>query len=247
MFSLQITESDAFLDMPLSSQALYFHLSMNADDEGFVNSPKRVMRMVGASEDDLKILLTKRFLIAFPSGVMVVKHWKINNSIPNDRFKPTDYQEERAMLEVKQNKAYTECIQTVNNMDTRCIQPVSVDQSSLDKNRLDKNQSIYISKLITNKDKDRLTDLYADVDKLLELVDHRIRQRSEQTPIKNPYAYVTAIARECNWPTREEAERKASAREARFREMEDENQREIERLNRLARDTFSRSRKGETM
>lgn len=232
MFSIQITESDAFLDMPLSSQALYFHLSMNADDEGFVNSPKRVMRMVGASEDDLKILLTKRFLIAFPSGVMVVKHWKINNSIPNDRFKPTDYQEERAMLEVKQNKAYTEC-----------IQHVSVDQSRLDKNRLDKNQSIYISKLITNKDMARLTDLFADVPKLLDLVDQRIRQRSEQTPIKNPLGYVMAIAREENWPTREEAERKASAREARIQEMEDEDQREIERLNQIARNTF---RKGES-
>ena len=242
MFSIQITESDAFLDMPLSSQALYFHLSMNADDEGFVNSPKRVMRMVGASEDDLKILLTKRFLIAFPSGVMVVKHWKINNSIPNDRFKPTDYQEERAMLEVKQNKAYTECIQTGNNMDTNCIQNVSVDQSRLDKNRLDKNQSIYISKLITNKDMDRLTDLFADVPKLLDLVDQRIRQRSEQTPINNPVAYVTAIARELNWPSRVEAEKRSSARQARLQEIEAEDQREKERLNQIARNTF---RKGE--
>ena len=73
MFSQQITDSDAFLDMPLSTQALYFHLGMSADDDGFLNNPKRTMRLIGASEDDLKLLIAKNFVIAFDSGIMVIK------------------------------------------------------------------------------------------------------------------------------------------------------------------------------
>ena len=79
MFSLRIVDSDEFLDMPLSTQALYFHLSMRADDEGFINNPKKIRRMIGASEDDLKLLIAKSYLIAFDTGVVVIKHWKIHN------------------------------------------------------------------------------------------------------------------------------------------------------------------------
>ena len=107
MFSKDITESDAFADMPLSSQALYFHLGMSADDDGFINNPKRVQRSIGASTDDLNLLLGKRFLIPFESGVVVIKHWRINNTVRSDRYCPTTYQEEYAQLEMKENKAYT--------------------------------------------------------------------------------------------------------------------------------------------
>lgn len=103
-----MTDSDAFLDMPLSSQALYFHLNMNADDDGFVNNPKKVQRIIGASEDDLKLLIMKRFLIGFEGGVIVIKHWRMHNTLKSDRYKPTQYQEELAMLDVKDNKSYTE-------------------------------------------------------------------------------------------------------------------------------------------
>jgi hypothetical protein len=109
MFAKTIIDSDAFLDMPLSAQALYFHLSMRADDDGFINNPKKIQRMVGASDDDCKLLLMKRFLIAFESGVVVIKHWKIHNYIRNDRYKPTIYQEEMRLLAEKENKAYTDC------------------------------------------------------------------------------------------------------------------------------------------
>lgn len=108
MFSQKIVESDAFTDMPLSAQALYFHLNMNADDDGFVNSPKKVARSVGASEKDLKTLIEKRFLIAFPSRVVVIKHWLMHNYIRPDRYKKTEYQEEFSQLYIKPNKAYTE-------------------------------------------------------------------------------------------------------------------------------------------
>ena len=107
MFTKKITESDAFLDMPLSSQCLYFHLNMNADDDGFVNNPKRIMRQIGASEDDLKLLITKAFILVFESGVIVIKHWRMHNTLQNDRYHPTDYQEEYALLGLKTNKAYT--------------------------------------------------------------------------------------------------------------------------------------------
>lgn len=122
MFAKTIIDSDSFMDMPLSTQALYFHLSMRADDEGFINNPKKIMRMIGASEDDFKVLIAKNFTIPFESGVVVIKHWKIHNYIQKDRCKPTVYVEERAMLGVKENGSYTTCIQNVSKMDTECIQ-----------------------------------------------------------------------------------------------------------------------------
>jgi hypothetical protein len=107
LFSPAIVESDAFLDMPVSSQALYFHLCMNADDDGFVN-PKKIMRLIGAAADDLNVLLTKRFALRFENGVVVIKHWLIHNTIRQDRYHETIYTEEKNSLEVKENGAYTE-------------------------------------------------------------------------------------------------------------------------------------------
>lgn len=108
MFSQKVVGSDAFTEMPAMTQVLYFHLNMNADDDGFVNSPKKIARSVGATDKDLTTLINKRFLIRFPSGVVVIKHWKINNSIRPDRYKPTEYQEEFSMLIIKKNKSYSE-------------------------------------------------------------------------------------------------------------------------------------------
>lgn len=119
MFAKTIIDSDAFLDMPLSTQALYFHLSMRADDDGFINNPKKIQRMVGGGDDDLKLLIAKRFIIPFESGIVVIKHWKIHNYIQKDRYKPTIYQEEKATLNLKENKAYTECIQNVSEVKTQ--------------------------------------------------------------------------------------------------------------------------------
>lgn len=137
MFAKTIIDSDAFLEMPLSTQALYFHLGMRADDDGFVNSPKKIQRSVGAAEDDLRILVSKNFIIPFESGVVVIKHWNINNYIQNDRYHPTAYVEEKRQLYQKDNRSYslldTECIQNGYRMDT---------QNRLDKKRIDNN--IYI-------------------------------------------------------------------------------------------------------
>lgn len=107
MFNKAIVQSDAFLDMPLTSQALYFHLSMHADDYGFV-SPKYVMRTIGANDDDLKILIAKRYVLTFESGVVVIKHWQINNTIRKDRSHPTTYKREFDTLIFNEFGAYTE-------------------------------------------------------------------------------------------------------------------------------------------
>lgn len=135
MFAKTIIDSDAFCDMPLSTQALYFHLSMRADDDGFINNPKKIQRMIGCGDDDLKLLIAKRFIIPFESGIVVIKHWKIHNYIQKDRYRETVYQEEKAMLGVKDNKAYT-------LLDTPCIHPVSNPdtQDSIGKGRLEEGK-----------------------------------------------------------------------------------------------------------
>ncbi len=107
MFTKKITESDAFLEMPMSSQALYFHLCMNADDDGFVKNPKSIQRLVGCNDDDLKLLIAKRFVIPFDSGIIVIKHWRMHNLLRKDRYKETVYTDERALLFLKEDGAYT--------------------------------------------------------------------------------------------------------------------------------------------
>lgn len=143
MFAKKITESDAFLDMPSSTQMLYFHLSMNADDDGFVNNPKKIQRMCGTSDDDFKLLIAKSFVLLFESGVIVIKHWKMHNYIQADRYKPTDYVEEKSMLGLKKNKAYT---LDESKMYTKCIQDVSVGKDSIGKISIDKDSIVKDSK-----------------------------------------------------------------------------------------------------
>jgi hypothetical protein len=98
MFSLRIIDTDLFLDMPQSARLLYYDLSMRADDDGFVASPKKIQRMIGCSDDDLKILIAKQFIIPFESGICVIKHWRIHNYIRSDRYAETLYKEEKQLL-----------------------------------------------------------------------------------------------------------------------------------------------------
>ncbi len=146
MFSKTIIDSDIFLDMPLSTQALYFHLSMRADDDGFVNNPKKIQRMIGCGDDDLKLLIAKQFIIPFESGICVIKHWRIHNYIQKDRYKPTLYQGELDQLEVDKSKNYQIkplCIGDGYSMDTNCIQDgySSDTQVRLGKDSIDNNIS----------------------------------------------------------------------------------------------------------
>ena len=106
MFAKTIIDSDAFLDMSVTARLLYYDLSMRADDDGFVNSPKKIMRMVGASEDDLRMLAMRKFIIPFDNGVVVIKHWRIHNYIRKDRYNETTYSEQKELLEFDENGAY---------------------------------------------------------------------------------------------------------------------------------------------
>jgi len=141
MFAKTVIDSDAFTDMPVSARLLYYDLSMRADDDGFINNPKKIQRMIGVSEDDLKLLIIKNFIIPFESGIVVIKHWKIHNYIRNDRYKPTNYKEEKCQLETKENGSYTLGIPNGYQMDTQVrlgkvrLGKVSLGKSSLGEDR----------------------------------------------------------------------------------------------------------------
>lgn len=151
MFAKTIIDSDLFLDMPVTAQLLYFHLCMRADDDGFINNPKRIMRDVRCSDDDMKVLVAKDFVIPFESGVIVIKHWRLHNYIQKDRYKPS-LCDEKNLLTTNKNKVYermyTDCTQIDNKMDTECVQIGDTDKIRLDKIRLDKSR----------EDKDKMSD-----------------------------------------------------------------------------------------
>lgn len=158
MFAKTIIDSDEFMEMPATAQILYFHLAMRADDDGFVNSPKRIMRMIGSGEDDMKLLIVKQFVIPFESGVVVIKHWKIHNYIRKDTYSETQYKAEKARLILDGNNAYlisrdesvTDTLQERN-------EPVTVPstQDSIDKNRLDKLSTTVSNDTVSSGDDER--------------------------------------------------------------------------------------------
>lgn len=133
MFSKKITNTDQFLDLPLSSQALYFHLNMNADDDGFVNNVRSIIRLVGASNDDFKLLVAKQFVIAFNDGITVIRDWRIHNYIQKDRRQPTLYKEELKQLGLDENNRYIKDPNRVSNLYTSCIHSVSTGKVRLGK------------------------------------------------------------------------------------------------------------------
>lgn len=150
MFAKTIIDSDAFLDMPVTARLLYYDLSMRGDDDGFVNSPKKIMRMVGASQDDLNILILKKFIIPFDNGVVVIKHWKIHNYIRKDTYKETTYKEQKSLLELDENCSY----RLKNGSRPRLVDEPStqdrIGQDSLDKDSI----NIYVQEF------DELWELY---------------------------------------------------------------------------------------
>lgn len=204
MFAKTIIDSDAFLDMPLSTHALYFHLSMRADDDGFINNPKKIQRMIGASDDDLKLLIAKNFIIPFESGIVVIKHWKIHNYIRNDRYKETVYQEEKALLDVKDNKAYTVGIPNGYQMDTQ----VRLGKDRLDKDSIDISDSDepeppqkvkkhkygeYKNVLLTDAELEKLKEEYPDYLIRIERLSGYIESTGKK--YKSHYATIRVWAR----------------------------------------------------
>lgn len=143
MFAKDVTNSDAYLELPFSAQALYIQLSMNADDDGFVNNCNSIKRLIGATDSDLQELIEKQFIIKFDNGVIVICHWKVNNYIQNDRHHPTTYQTEFKQLDISINNEYVLKIKENNQMDTECIQDVSIlyPEVSIGKDSIVENSS----------------------------------------------------------------------------------------------------------
>ena len=182
MFSRKITESDQFLDMPMSSQSLYFHINMQADDDGFVGNVKTIKRMIGASDDDLKLLISKRFLIPFDTGIVVIRDWKIHNYIQKDRYTETFYKHEKAMLETTDNKQYqvmdTECIQSVSSLDTQ----VRLGKDRLGKDRLE--EELEKDKEIDSNNSQQSQKRYADDSQYMKAAVYLFEKIKERLPNK---------------------------------------------------------------
>lgn len=186
MMSKSIIKSDTFLDMPATTQNLYFHMLLDADDDGFINAPKSIMRMIGAKDDDMKILTAKQFIIPFESGVVVIKDWKIHNYIQNDRYKPSTLPE-RDLLNIQKDKTYT-LKSDVSRMDTECIQTVSIGKDRIGKVRLGKDR---IGKVRVGKDSiDTLCHVsHDDVDKShIEIIEYlNLKTGSKFKATTKPY------------------------------------------------------------
>ena len=188
MFAKTIIDSDMFIDMPMSARLLYYDLAMRADDDGFVNSPKKIMRFVGASMDDMNVLIAKQFIIPFESGVVVIKHWKIHNYIQKDRYKATSYQAEKESLTLKNGTYYTDDLPDVSNLDTECIQDVySLDTQvrlgkvRLGKVRLGKDRLELGKDRVRDRDRERqeLESAYAPENLPLEIAENKNNKNNE--------------------------------------------------------------------
>lgn len=218
MFAKTIIDSDAFLDMPITSQLLYFHLSMRADDDGFINKPKTIMRMCGCKDDDIKLLVAKKFIIPFETGVVVIKHWKIHNYIRNDRYKETKYKEEKATLYYDENNAYTLDvpydsqmttfgIPSDNQMDTQVrlgkdrIGKVSIVEDSVsdETTPTKKTKPIkhkygeYNNVLLTDEELDKLKTEYSDYQERIERLSSYVASTGKS--YKSHYATIRNWAR----------------------------------------------------
>lgn len=191
MFNLSVIDTDAFLEMPLSTQALYFHLNMRADDDGFVGNPKIICRTVGASEDDLKLLIAKRFILIFEDGVIVIKHWRMHNTLSVNRYKETNFIEDKALLKVKDNKAYTLGAGKPID-DTRLIEmgKRQVDEQKTNKRRTKDKQKTSTDKIRIDKnsieeisiDKNRVEE-----DSIEENSIEEVKASKKPAPVKHKY------------------------------------------------------------
>jgi hypothetical protein len=209
MFAKTIIDSDAFLDMPTSTQALYFHLGMRADDDGFINNPKKIQRLVGGGDDDLKLLIAKKFIIPFESGIVVIKHWKLHNYIQGDRYKPTVYQEEKQQLTTKNNKVYT----TLASVETSTMYPECVQDGNTGKVRLGKVRLDKVSKEDIYGEFQNVKLTTEQYEKLVEKFPYDYQDRIEDLSVymdSKGKTYSSHYATILNWSRKEEKEKKSS-------------------------------------
>lgn len=169
MISLEIIDTDTFLELPRDSKLLYYELCIRADDDGFVSSPKKIIKFVGCKNNDLKILIEKKFIIPFSSGVVVITHWKIHNYIQKDRYKPTIYIEELNLLKIENNGAY----KLKNELDTKNIQ---IGYSGKDSIELDKNNIIIVEQVIKYMNELAGTNYKYSTKKTQSMINARIKE-----------------------------------------------------------------------
>ena len=218
MFAKTIIDSDAFLDMPVTARLLYYDLAMRADDDGFVNSPKKIMRMIGASQDDLTILGLRKFVIPFETGIVVIKHWKIHNYIRKDTYNETKYKEEKAELELDENNAYRRLSVDESSTQDRLgkdrVGKVSIGEdieppAALPPPKTDKpvrhKYGEYNNVLLTDEDFDKLKAEFPDWQARIERLSSYIAQSGK--------SYKNHLATIRNWAKKDE-ERGAPKREA---------------------------------
>lgn len=200
MFAKSIVMSDAFLDMPASARCLYFTLGMFADDDGFVNSPKSIMRQSGASLDDMNVLIAKKFVYTFDDGVIVIKHWRINNLLRQDRRHATNYTDDLKQLSIDENGAYTLCQPIDNQLTTNCqpnadnigypsIGKVSIGKDSIGKGSLGKTDPPTVGEILSNSIPAELT------------VEKYIKEKGYKINAHRFYTYYTSDGRvfPTNW------------------------------------------------
>jgi hypothetical protein len=184
MISKKIIDTDAFVDMPISTRLLYYELNWRADDDGFVSSPKKITKMAGCTDDDLKLLILKNFIIPFESGIVLIRDWRIHNYIQKDRYHPTQYLDEYNQVTVEDNNTYTKCIQSASRLDT---------EVRLGKDRLESGKDRQDAALSCGSDFDQVDDKKKKPDPIANLspavaaaaneyIDARKKWRSPMTP-----------------------------------------------------------------
>ena len=173
MFAKTIIDSDMFIDMPISARLLYYDLAMRADDDGFVNSPKKIMKFVGASVDDMNVLIARQFIIPFESGVVVIKHWRIHNYIRKDTYKETPYKDEKALLYLDKNNGYrleNECPST--NRQRTVNEPSTQDRLGKDRIELGKDR-------VRDRERQELESAHAPENLPLEIAENKNNKNNE--------------------------------------------------------------------
>jgi hypothetical protein len=201
MFAKTIVLSDAFLDMPMGARCLYFTLGMFADDDGFVNSPKSIMRQIGASEDDLKVLVAKKFILPFESGIIVIKHWRINNYLRNDRYNATKYIEEKKELVVEENGSYTKVdVLGIPNSGIPSIGKDSLVEESIEENSISPpaketrhKYGAYKNVLLSDTDLEKLKAEFKDYEERIERLSEYMASTGKS--YKNHLATIRSWAR----------------------------------------------------
>ena len=190
MFTNKIVESDAFLGLPFSTRCLYYGLNMNADDDGFLNSPNKIIRITGASEKDLKTLIAERFVLDFGGGIICIKHWRMHNTLKKDRYKPTQYQKEFSMLTIQEDGSYTE-----NNRSGTIMEPErnhSIDKNSIDQISIVEEREDKENKPIRHKYGEYKNVLLSDAD--LEKLKNEFPQ-DWQKRIENLSSYIASTGK----------------------------------------------------